>query len=119
MRRTAGSFLCAASLLASATPSPSPSSIAYAAPEYRALWVDALHDGIRSDLAGGLPRQPYSDGISTPAGLEQRAHAFNSWFITQLTQPDHYRDVQLGWVATQPVFTMPALVPALQPAGAQ
>ncbi len=71
------------------------------------------------DLAGGLPRQPYSDGISTPAGLEQRAHAFNSWFITQLTQPDHYPDVQLGWVATQPVFTLPALVPALQPAGAQ
>ena len=71
------------------------------------------------DLASGLPRQPYSDGIATQAGLQQRARAFNSWFITQLTQPDYYRDVQLGWVATQPVFTLPAAVPELPPAGAQ
>ncbi len=71
------------------------------------------------DLAGGLPRQPYADGIATPAGLEQRARAFNSWFITQLSQPDYYRDVQLGWVATQPVFTLPAMVPALPPAAPQ
>src|SRR4029077_5547079 len=29
-------------------PSPSPSPVAYGAPEYRALWVDAFHDGIKS-----------------------------------------------------------------------
>ncbi|MGA7911326.1 MAG: family 10 glycosylhydrolase [Candidatus Dormiibacterota bacterium] len=71
------------------------------------------------DLAAGLPRQPYAGGIATPAGLEQRAQAFNSWFITQLSQPDYYRDVKLGWVATQPVFTLPALVPALPAAAPQ
>jgi uncharacterized lipoprotein YddW (UPF0748 family) len=68
------------------------------------------------DLASGLPRQPYAGGIATPAGLEQRAQTFNSWFITQLSQADYYRDVQLGWVATQPVFTQPAMVPAVPPA---
>jgi uncharacterized lipoprotein YddW (UPF0748 family) len=71
------------------------------------------------DLAAGLPRQPYAGGIATTAGLEQRAQAFNSWFITQLSQPDYYRDVKLGWVATQPVFTLPALVPALPAAAPQ
>ncbi len=33
--------------------------------------------------------------------------------MTQLSQPDFYRDVQLGWVATQPVFVQPAPVPVL------
>ena len=63
------------------------------------------------DLASGLPRQPYAGGITTDAGLEARAKTFNDRFITQLVQPDSYRDVQLGSVATQPVFTQPAPVP--------
>jgi uncharacterized lipoprotein YddW (UPF0748 family) len=66
-----------------------------------------------SDLASGLPRQPYYDGISDPNALVQRARTFNDWFITGLSQPDFYRDVQFGWVATQPVFTQPAQVPPL------
>ena len=32
----------------SPTPSPSPSPIVYGPPQYRALWVDAFHDGIKS-----------------------------------------------------------------------
>ncbi len=65
------------------------------------------------DLAAGLPRQPYSGGLKNEAALAQRARTFNEWFITQLAQPDYYRDVQLGWVATAPVFTQPALVPSI------
>jgi len=65
------------------------------------------------DLASGLPRQPYGGGIKNQTALAQRAHTFNDWFITQLSQPDYYRDVKYGWVATQPVFTLPAQVPAL------
>jgi uncharacterized lipoprotein YddW (UPF0748 family) len=65
------------------------------------------------DLAGGLPRQPYAGGITTDAGLQARAKAFNDRFMTQLVQPDSYRDVQLGMVATQPVFTQPAATPTL------
>jgi len=42
-----------------------------------------------------------------------RARTFNDWFMTQLAQPDYYRDVQLGWVSTAPVFTLPAPVPTL------
>jgi uncharacterized lipoprotein YddW (UPF0748 family) len=68
------------------------------------------------DLAGGLPRQPYAGGITTDAGLAARAKQFNEWFITQLAQPDYYRDVQLGWIATQPVFTQPAPAPVVTPA---
>lgn len=67
-------------------------------------------------LAAGLPRQPYSGGITTQAGLASRAAIFNQWFITELTLIDYYRDVQLGWIATQPVFTTPAPAPALVPA---
>ena len=67
-----------------------------------------------SDLARGLPRQPYAGGITTDAGLAARARTFNEWFMTQLAQPDYYRDVQLGWVATHPVFTQAAPVPVLQ-----
>src|ERR1700694_684248 len=37
-----------ASPLESPSPSPSPSPVAYGPPQYRALWVDALHDGIKS-----------------------------------------------------------------------
>ena len=66
-----------------------------------------------ADLASGLPRQPYFGGITDPATLAQRARTFNDWFMTELSQPDFYRDVQLGWVATRPVFTAPAEVPAL------
>jgi len=65
------------------------------------------------DLASGLPRQPYSGGITSDVGLAGRARTFNEWFMTQLSQPDYYRDVQLGWVATQPVFVQPAPVPVL------
>jgi uncharacterized lipoprotein YddW (UPF0748 family) len=65
------------------------------------------------DLASGLPRQPYAGGITSLGGLEERARTFNDWFITELAQPDYYRDVQLGWIATKPVFTMPANVPLL------
>ena len=64
-------------------------------------------------LASGLPRQPYAGGITTDEGLEARAIAFNDSFMTQLARPDGYRDVKLGWVATLPVFTQPAPVPAL------
>jgi len=66
-----------------------------------------------SDLASGLPRQPYAGGITTDAGLAARARTFNEWFMTQLAQPDYYRDVQYGWVATQPVFTQAAPAPVL------
>jgi hypothetical protein len=70
-----------------------------------------------TDLSVGLPRQPYAGGITTPAGLVQRAKTFNSEFYAQLSTPGFYDDVQLGRVATQPVFTQPALVPALPPVG--
>lgn len=66
-----------------------------------------------AELASTLPRQPYAGGITSDAGLEERARTFNEWFMTQLAQPDYYRDVQLGWVATQPVFTRPAPAPSL------
>ncbi|HEY1421489.1 MAG TPA: family 10 glycosylhydrolase [Candidatus Dormibacteraeota bacterium] len=66
-----------------------------------------------SDLSGGLPRQPYAGGITAPAGLVERAKTFNSQFIAELSKPGFYDDVQLGRVATQPVFTQPALVPVL------
>jgi uncharacterized lipoprotein YddW (UPF0748 family) len=68
------------------------------------------------DLSSGLPRQPYAGDITTAAGLEQRGQAFNDSFMSQLSQPADYRDVQLGVVHTQPVFTLPAQVPALPPA---
>jgi uncharacterized lipoprotein YddW (UPF0748 family) len=65
------------------------------------------------NLAAGLPRQPYFDGIQSGRALAQRARTFNDWFMTQLSQPDYYRDVQLGWVRTTPVFVQPAPVPIL------
>ena len=64
------------------------------------------------DLAGGLPRQPYAGGIKDQAGLVARARTFNDLFITQLSRADYYRDVKLGWVGTQPVFTQAAPVPS-------
>jgi len=63
------------------------------------------------DLAAGLPRQPYAGGLTTEADLASRARTFNESFITELSQPDHYEDVQMGSVATQPVFLQPAPVP--------
>ena len=66
-----------------------------------------------TDLSSGLPRQPYAGGITTAAGLEQRGQAFNDAFMAQLSQPADYRDVQLGVLYTQPVFTLPAPVPRL------
>lgn len=68
------------------------------------------------DLASGLPRQPYDGGITTDVGLAARARTFNQGFFTELAQPDSYRDVQLGLIATQPVFTRPAPVPVVTPA---
>ena len=65
------------------------------------------------DFAAGLPRQPYFDGITTREALDQRAQKFNDLFMAQLSQPDSYRDVQIGQVATSPVFTLPAAVPSL------
>jgi len=63
------------------------------------------------DLAGGLPRQPYAGGITDQPGLVARAHSFNDQFMNQLSRVSSYRDVQLGMVSTQPVFTQPAPVP--------
>ena len=81
---------------------------------YAATSVYGSYDFYNStDLSSGLPRQPYAGGIITAAGLEQRANAFNDSFMTQLSQPSEYRDVQLGVIHTQPVFTLPALVPLL------
>jgi uncharacterized lipoprotein YddW (UPF0748 family) len=81
---------------------------------YAATSVYGSYDFYTSpDLASGLPRQPYAGGITTAAGLEARAQMFNDSFMTQLSQPSNYRDVQLGLVPTQPVFTLPAELPAL------
>jgi uncharacterized lipoprotein YddW (UPF0748 family) len=66
-----------------------------------------------TDLSSGLPRQPYAGGLTTPAALEARGQKFNDTFINQLSQPADYRDVQLGTIRTQPVFTLPAQVPAV------
>jgi uncharacterized lipoprotein YddW (UPF0748 family) len=81
---------------------------------YAATSVYGNYDFYNStDLSSGLPRQPYAGGISTPAGLEQRAQVFNDSFMTQLSLPSDFRDVQLGLIRTQPVFTLPAEVPSL------
>jgi len=81
---------------------------------YGSTSVYGTDDFYRSpDLAAGLPRQPYGGGLKNEAALAQRARTFNDWFVTQLSQPDYYRDVQLGWVQTVPVFTLPALVPSI------
>jgi uncharacterized lipoprotein YddW (UPF0748 family) len=64
-----------------------------------------------SDLASGLPRQPYAGGIADQSGLIARAQTFNDSFMNQLSRADSYTDVKLGLVHTQPVFTEPAAVP--------
>ncbi|HEY1454955.1 MAG TPA: family 10 glycosylhydrolase [Candidatus Dormibacteraeota bacterium] len=46
MLRAAAACLGLVAITASASPTPAP--VAFAPPEYRALWVDALHDGIKS-----------------------------------------------------------------------
>jgi uncharacterized lipoprotein YddW (UPF0748 family) len=68
------------------------------------------------DLSSGLPRQPYAGAIIDEAGLVRRANLLNDWFMTQLSQPAYYSDVQLGRIHTQPVFTLAAQPPTL-PAG--
>ena len=84
---------------------------------YAATSVYGNYDFYNStDLSSGLPRQPYAGGITTDAGLAERAHMFNRSFITELAHPDYYFDVQLGLVATQPVFTQPAPAPVVMPA---
>jgi uncharacterized lipoprotein YddW (UPF0748 family) len=65
------------------------------------------------DLAAGLPRQPYYRGVTHREPVATRARSFNNSFMTQLSRPDIYWDVQLGWVATRAVFTRPAEVPAM------
>lgn len=66
-----------------------------------------------TDLSSSLPRQPYAGTTIGEAGLVQRAQLLNDWFMTQLSQPAYYSDVQLGRIHTQPVFTMPAEPPTL------
>ena len=66
-----------------------------------------------ADLSSSLPRQPYAGTTIGEAGLVKRAQLLNDWFMTQLSQPAYYSDVQLGRIHTQPVFTMPAQPPAL------
>jgi len=63
------------------------------------------------DLAGGLPRQPYAGGITDQPGLVARARSFNNQFMSLLAHAGSYTDVQLGVIATQPVFPQPAPVP--------
>jgi uncharacterized lipoprotein YddW (UPF0748 family) len=65
------------------------------------------------DLAAGLPRQPYFMGVTHRESAATRGRSFNNSFITQLSRPDIYWDVERGWVATKAVFTKPAEVPAL------
>jgi uncharacterized lipoprotein YddW (UPF0748 family) len=60
-----------------------------------------------------LPRQPYYAGVTKRDPASSRGRTFNNAFMTQLSRPDLYWDVQLGWIATKPVFTLPAEVPAL------
>ena len=64
-------------------------------------------------LAAGLPRQPYYGNVTHREPAATRARSFNNSFMTQLSRPDIYWDVQLGWVATKAVFTKPAEVPAV------
>src|SRR6202171_4915945 len=81
---------------------------------YAATSVYGNYDFYTSqDLSSGLPRQPYAGGITTPEGLNARALTFNDSFMTQLSRASSYRDVQLGVVPTQPVFTLPAQLPPL------
>jgi uncharacterized lipoprotein YddW (UPF0748 family) len=66
-----------------------------------------------ASLAAGLPRQPYFDGVTHRDTAASRARTFNNSFMTQLSRPDLYWDVALGWISTKPVFTRPAALPAL------
>jgi hypothetical protein len=64
-------------------------------------------------VAADLPRQPYYQNVTKREPAATRGRLFNNSFMTQLSRPDIYWDVELGWVATTPVFTQPAEVPAL------
>jgi hypothetical protein len=66
-----------------------------------------------ASLASDLPRQPYYKGVNRRYTAAARGRTFNNSFMTQLERPDLYWDVELGWVATKPVFTQPAEVPPL------
>jgi hypothetical protein len=66
-----------------------------------------------ADVYSSLPRQPYAGTTIGQAGLGRRAKLLNDWFMTQLSQPAYYSDVQLGRVHTQPVFAIPAQPPAV------
>ena len=83
---------------------------------YAATSVYANYDFYHGkDLSYGLPRQPYTGGLTSDAALEERGQKFNDSFITQLSHPGDYSDVQQGVIHTQPVFTQPAQLPALPP----
>jgi uncharacterized lipoprotein YddW (UPF0748 family) len=64
-------------------------------------------------VAADLPRQPYFATVTKREPPAARGRVFNNSFMTELSRPDIYWDVQLGWVATTPVFTQPAEVPGL------
>jgi uncharacterized lipoprotein YddW (UPF0748 family) len=64
-------------------------------------------------LAAGLPRQPYFGSVTRRDPADARGRAFNNSFMTALARPELYWDVELGWIATRPVFARPARVPAL------
>jgi uncharacterized lipoprotein YddW (UPF0748 family) len=61
--------------------------------------------------AAGLPRQPFYVKYMRRQSATTRMRSFNNSFMTQLSRPDRYWDVQLGWVATRPVFTRPPVLP--------
>jgi uncharacterized lipoprotein YddW (UPF0748 family) len=64
-------------------------------------------------IAADLPRQPYFETVTKREPAAVRGRVFNNSFMTQLSRPDIYWDVELGWIATTPVFTQPAEVPVL------
>ena len=64
-------------------------------------------------MAASLPRQPYYEGITKRNSSVSRGRVFNNAFMTELSRPDMYWDVELGWIATKPVFTQPAAIPVL------
>src|SRR5260370_1365844 len=68
----------------------------------RPSWAD-LHHRAKPCPRRSQVSRPYASAIALIV----------LWFMTQLAQPDYYRDVQRGWIPTAPVFTQPALVPIL------
>ena len=64
-------------------------------------------------LAGGLPRQPFFDSHDQTR-LVARAHVYDDWFWTQLSNSAYYWEPALGrTIQTEPLFTQSAAVPTL------